>query len=57
MSIQIFLGLLLAFGGIASSITECIKKVILEKENMPYNILAIVIALIVGGCGTAIYYH
>ncbi|MDE6687399.1 MAG: hypothetical protein K2K17_08790 [Lachnospiraceae bacterium] len=57
MNTTMFLILLSAFSVITGLVTETIKKVATDKTNLPYNIVAIVTALIVGGCGTAIYYQ
>lgn len=57
MDITIFIALLFAFSAITGVIVQAIKQLITDKQNMSYNILAVVIALIVGICGTAIYYQ
>lgn len=57
MDITIFIALLFAFSTITGVIVQAIKQLITDKQNMSYNILAVVIALIVGICGTAIYYQ
>lgn len=57
MNTTIFLILLSSFSVITGLVTETIKKVATDKANLSYNIVAIVTALIVGGCGTAIYYQ
>lgn len=56
MSIQMFLSLLFAFSVISSLLTEAIKKVVADKKNLAYNIVALIIALVVGCGGTVIYY-
>lgn len=57
MNTTMFLILLSSFSVITGLVTETIKKVATDKANLSYNIVAIVTALIVGGCGTAIYYQ
>lgn len=57
LDITIFIALLFAFSAITGVIVQAIKQLITDKQNMSYNILAVVIALIVGICGTAIYYQ
>lgn len=57
MDITIFIALLFAFSAITGVIVQAIKQLITDKQNMSYNILAVVIALVVGICGTAIYYQ
>lgn len=57
MSTQMFLGLLVAFSTVSSLVTEGIKKIITDKVNMSYNILALIVALVIGGGGTAVYYQ
>lgn len=57
MDITIFLSLLSFFSTISSLITEVIKKLINNKTNISYNIIALITALIVGDCGTIIYFQ
>ena len=57
MTTTMFLMLLSAFSVISSLITEAVKKLINDKANLSYNIIALVVALIVGSVGTAIYYQ
>lgn len=56
MTTTTFLILLSSFSVLSGLVTEWIKRVIRDKENLSYNILALVTALAVGGCGTVIYY-
>ena len=56
MTITTFLIMLSSFSVLSGLVTEWIKNIITDKANLPYNILALVSALVVGGCGTAIYY-
>ena len=49
--------LLSGFSVVSSLVTEGIKNVATDKVNLSYNIIALITALIVGGCGTAIYYQ
>lgn len=57
MNTTMFLILLSAFSVITGLVTETIKKVATDRVHLSYNIVALVTALIVGGCGTAIYYQ
>jgi Na+-driven multidrug efflux pump len=57
MNTTIFLILLSSFSVISGLITEGIKKLVTDKVNLSYNIIALITALIVGGGGTAIYYQ
>lgn len=56
MNITMFLILLSAFSVISGLITEGIKKLIKDKANLSYNIIAIIVSLIVGIVGCVIYY-
>ena len=57
MTITVFLMLLSAFSVISSLVTEAIKKLIDDKAQLSYNIIALISALIVGSVGTAVYYQ
>ena len=57
MTTTMFLMLLSAFSVISSLVTEGIKKLVNDKANLSYNIVALVVALIVGGVGCGIYYQ
>lgn len=57
MTTTIFLMLLSAFSVLSSLVTEAIKKIVADKKNLPYNLVALITALIIGGCGTAVYYQ
>ena len=57
MTTTMFLILLSAFSVFTSLVTEGIKKVATDQANLSYNIVALVSALIIGGCGTAVYYQ
>lgn len=57
MTITTFLLLLFGFSVISSLITEAIKKLLHDKANFSYNILALIVSLIVGCVGCAIYYQ
>lgn len=57
MTINMFLVLLFAFSTISGLFTEGIKKLLSDKANLSYNLIALCIALVVGGAGTAIYYQ
>ena len=57
MNITLFIALLVMFSTITSLLTEAFKK-ILDGATIKYssNILVVIIACIVGICGTGIYY-
>ena len=57
MDIGTFLMLLFAFSVISGLFTEAIKKIINDKANLSYNLIALCVALIVGSVGTSIYYQ
>ncbi len=57
MSITTFLMLLFSFSVISGLFTEGIKKIVNDKANLSYNLIALTIALIVGSVGTGIYYQ
>ena len=57
MTTTIFLMLLSAFTVLSGLTTEGIKNLISDKSNMSYNIIALIVSLIVGGVGCAIYYQ
>lgn len=57
MDTATFLMLLFAFSIISSLFTEGVKKLMNDKVNLSYNLIALCIALIVGSIGTAIYYQ
>ncbi len=57
MTVTMFIMLLTAFSTLTGLCTECIKK-LLDEQNVTYasNLLASIVGLIVGICGTAVYY-
>lgn len=57
MTLTNFLILLSTFSIISGLLTEGIKKIIKDKANLSYNLLALFVSLIVGTCGSAIYYQ
>ena len=57
MTTTTFLMLLSAFSVLSGLVTEGIKKLISDKANMSYNIVALVVALVIGGAGSAVYYQ
>ena len=57
MTTTTFLMLLSAFSVLSGLVTEGIKKLISDKANMSYNIIALVVSLVIGGVGCAIYYQ
>lgn len=56
MTTYMFLGLLSAFSVVSALVTECIKKIVSDKKNLPYNIVALVVAIVVGCIGMFLYY-
>lgn len=57
MNTTMFLILLSAFSILSSLVTEGVKKLFNDKTNLSYNVVALIVALIVGGGGTAVYYQ
>lgn len=57
MTTTTFLMLLSAFSIISGLVTEAIKKLVSDKANLSYNVLALCVALIVGGVGCGLYYQ
>ena len=57
MTTTMFLMLLSAFSVLSGLVTEGIKKAVSDKTNLSYNIVALVVALVIGGGGTAVYYQ
>ena len=57
MTTATFLMLLSAFSVLSGLVTEGIKKLISDKANMSYNVIALVVALVIGGAGSAVYYQ
>ena len=57
MNIALFIALLVAFSTITSLLTEAFKK-LLDDTAIKYssNILVVIIACVVGICGTGVYY-
>ena len=53
MTTTTFLMLLSSFSVLSGLVTEGIKKLISDKANMSYNIIALVVALVIGGAGSA----
>ena len=57
MTFNIFFMLLGAFSVITGLLTEGIKKIITDKKNISYNILAICVSIVVSCVGTIVYYQ
>ena len=57
MNITTFLMLLSAFSIISGLFTESIKKIVNDKANLSYNLVALCVALVVGVVGTGVYYQ
>ncbi len=57
MNTTTFLILLSVFASLSSLVTEGVKHIAADKANLPYNLLALISALIVGSVGTAVYYY
>lgn len=57
MTTTTFLILLFAFSAISGLVTEAIKKLADDKTNLSYNLVALVVALVVGGVGCMLYYQ
>ena len=56
MTVPMFLALLLGFSIVTGLVVEAVKKFINDKENISYNIIALITAMIVGVVGSVIYY-
>ena len=57
MTTTTFLMLLSAFSVLSGLVTEGFKMLISDKANMSYNIIALVVPLVIGGAGSAVYYQ
>ena len=57
MTTTTFLTLLSAFTVLSGLKTEGIKNLISDKSTISHNIIALIVSLIVGGSGCAIYYQ
>lgn len=57
MTASMFLMLLSLFSVITGLITEGVKKIAKDKDNLSYNIIALIVSLIIGTGGCAIYYQ
>lgn len=57
MTIDMFLTLLFSFSMLSSLVTEGVKKTLNDKKNLPWNIVALVVSLVIGGGGCLIYYQ
>lgn len=57
MDVIMFLTLLFAFSVLTSLVMEFVKKFINDKENISYNMVTVIIAVVIGGIGTLIYYQ
>lgn len=57
MNATSFLILLSSFSVINGLAVEGIKNIAADKTMLPYNIIALVSALIIGGVGTGVYYQ
>lgn len=57
MNMTTFLILLSAFSVISSLITEGIKNMASDRANLSYNLITLIAALLVGSCGTAVYFQ
>ncbi len=57
MTTTTFLMLLSAFSVLSGLITEAIKKLLNDKENISYNLVTLITAIIIGSIGTVIYYQ
>lgn len=57
MNTTTFLILLYSFSVLSGLVTEGIKKIVTDKANLPYNIIALISAFVIGGGGTALYFQ
>lgn len=56
MKVEIFLTLLTVFSTANGLVVESVKKLLGDKYNISYNLVAVISGLIVGLCGTFLYY-
>lgn len=57
MNVTEFMIFLFIFSTVSALIVEGIKKTLKDKKNLPSNIFAIVVALVIGICGMFLYYY
>lgn len=57
MTISMFVILLFAFSTLTGLIVEGIKQKFLSSDNKKYNLIALVVAIIVGLIGLILYYY
>ena len=57
MNITMFLTLLFAFSLLSGLFVEGFKKLIKDKENISYNVVALIISMVIGCGGTVCYYQ
>lgn len=57
MTTTVFLMLLYSFSVLSGLVTEGIKKIVTDKANLPYNIIALSSAFVIGGGGTTLYFQ
>lgn len=57
MNTTTFLMLLSAFSVLSGLVTEGVKKLVSDKANLSYNIVALIVSLIIGGVGCGVYYQ
>lgn len=57
MTISMFVILLFAFSTLTGLIVEGIKQKFLSSDNKKYNLIALVVAIIVGFIGLILYYY
>ncbi|MCM1100153.1 MAG: hypothetical protein NC079_00620 [Clostridium sp.] len=57
MNTTMFLILLSLLSAISSLVTEAVKTLITDRVNLPYNLAAMITALVIGGGGTAVFYR
>lgn len=57
MTLTTFFILLYAFSAISGLVTEGIKTLLPDRPHMPCNLMALIVALLIGGIGCAVYYQ
>ncbi len=57
MNTTMFLTLLSVFSVISGLVTDACKRLMNDRANLPYNLVALIVALFVGAGGTAVYYQ
>lgn len=57
MTTTLFLTMLSAFSVLGGLVTEGFKNLLKDKANLPTNILALIVAMVIGCGGCAVFYQ